>query len=153
MSDIESVLNETRLFPPADAFARSAAIPDMAAYRALCAEAERDYEGFWARLAREQIGWKKPFTKTLDESNAPFFKWFEDGMLNASWNCLDRHLPTIADKTAIVFEADDGQVALRLGALDAVVDLGRRAVAHGDAHLGVLRNVEREVLAHHGEAI
>ncbi|MFN8773601.1 MAG: acetate--CoA ligase [bacterium] len=111
MSTIESVLNETRLFPPSATFAGSATISGMEAYRALCAEAERDYEGFWARLAREHIGWKKPFTKVLDESNAPFFKWFEDGTLNASWNCLDRHLDTQPDKTAIVFEADDGQVS------------------------------------------
>src|SRR5678816_438194 len=54
--------------------------------------------------------WKKPFTKTLDESNAPFFKWFYDGELNASENCLDRHLATLGDKVAIIFEADDGKV-------------------------------------------
>jgi acetyl-CoA synthetase len=110
MSTIESVLNETRLFPPAAAFARDAAVPGMEAYRALCAEAERDYEGYWARLAREHIGWKTPFTQVLDDSNAPFFRWFGDGRLNASWNCLDRHLDTIPGKTALVFEADDGTV-------------------------------------------
>jgi acetyl-CoA synthetase len=110
MSTIESVLNETRLFPPAAAFARDAAVPGMEAYRALCAEAERDYEGYWARLAREHIGWKTPFTQVLDDSNAPFFRWFGDGRLNASWNCLDRHLDTIPEKTALVFEADDGTV-------------------------------------------
>jgi len=111
MSTIESVLNENRQFAPPASFAGSATISGMDAYRALCAEAERDYEGFWARLAREHIGWKTPFTKVLDESNAPFFRWFEDGTLNASWNCLDRHLATIPDKTAIVFEADDGKVS------------------------------------------
>ncbi len=110
MSTIESVLNETRLFPPPAAFTRDAAIPGMEAYRALCAEAERDYEGFWARLAREHIGWKVPFTQVLDSSNAPFFRWFWDGRLNASWNCLDRHLDTIPDKAALIFEADDGTV-------------------------------------------
>ena len=60
-------------------------------------------------LASELL-WHKPFTKVLDESNAPFFKWFEDGELNASYNCLDRHLKTQPDKTAIIFEADDGTV-------------------------------------------
>ena len=76
-----------------------------------CAEAERDFEGFWARLARETLLWTKPFTKVLDESKAPFFKWFDDGELNASYNCLDRHLEDAAgDKTAIIFEADDGKV-------------------------------------------
>jgi acetyl-CoA synthetase len=76
----------------------------------MCKEAERDFEGFWAKLAREELRWSKPFTKTLDESNAPFFKWFHDGELNASENCLDRHLKTQPDKIAIIFEADDGKV-------------------------------------------
>jgi acetyl-CoA synthetase len=107
---IESVLQENRVFPPAPAFVQQANISGMDAYRKLCAEAERDFEGFWARLAREELLWHKPFTKVLDESNAPFFKWFEDGELNASYNSLDRHLKTQPDKTAIVFEADDGQV-------------------------------------------
>ena len=84
MSTIESVLNETRLFPPPEAFARQANVSGMAAYQALCDEAARDYEGFWARLAREQLLWHKPFSKVLDERNAPFFKWFEDGELNVS---------------------------------------------------------------------
>ena len=88
-------------------------VSGMAAYQALCDEAERDFEGFWARLAREHLLWTKPFTKTLDESNAPFFKWFDDGELNASYNCLDRHLKTQPDKVAIIFEADDGKVTKR----------------------------------------
>ena len=110
MSTIESVLHETRAFPPPEAFVKQANIPGMAAYEAMCRDAERDLEGFWARLARSELKWTKPFTKTLDESNAPFFKWFHDGELNASYNCLDRHLGTQPDKVAIVFEADDGKV-------------------------------------------
>jgi acetyl-CoA synthetase len=82
----------------------------MAAYEALCKEAERDFEGFWGRLAKDNLLWHKAFTKVLDESNAPFFKWFADGELNASYNCLDRHLKTQPDKIAIIFEADDGKV-------------------------------------------
>jgi acetyl-CoA synthetase len=109
-SAIESVLQENRVFPPSAAFTKQANISGMDAYRKLCAEAERDFEGFWARLAREELLWKKPFTQVLDESKAPFFKWFADGTLNASYNCLDRHLKTQPDKTAIVFEADDGKV-------------------------------------------
>ncbi|WP_373378066.1 acetate--CoA ligase [Cupriavidus nantongensis] len=112
MSAIESVMQEHRVFNPPEAFASQAAIPSMDAYRALCDEAERDYEGFWARYARELLHWNKPFTKVLDESNAPFYKWFEDGELNASYNCLDRNLQNgNADKVAIVFEADDGTVS------------------------------------------
>ncbi|MRV73856.1 acetate--CoA ligase [Duganella sp. FT92W] len=96
--------------PPA-AFTAQANIAGMAAYDALCAEAAEDYEGFWARLARENVDWKVPFTRTLNEDNAPFYKWFEDGKLNASYNCLDRNLQNgNADKTAIIFEADDGAV-------------------------------------------
>ena len=111
MSSIESVLVENRVFPPAQAVVKAARISGMGAYQALCDEAERDFEGFWARLARENVVWTKPFTKTLDESKAPFYKWFEDGELNASANCLDKHMGTpVENKTAIIFEADDGAV-------------------------------------------
>jgi acetyl-CoA synthetase len=111
MSEIESLMHEHRVFPPSDEFVNNAAVSGMDAYRALCAEAEKDYEGFWARLAKEHLEWKKPFTKVLDESQAPFYKWFEDGELNVSYNCLDRNLTNgNADKTAIIFEADDGSV-------------------------------------------
>ncbi len=110
-SAIESVLVENRVFPPPAALAAAANVSGMAGYEALCAEAERDFEGFWGRLARDNVQWTKPFTRTLDESKAPFFEWFADGELNASANCLDRHIGTpIENKTAIVFEADDGAV-------------------------------------------
>src|SRR5688572_13909643 len=109
-STIESVLSETRVFPPSEAFVQQANVSGMAAYRAMCAEAEADLEGFWAKHAKAELNWTKPFTKILDESNAPFFKWFHDGELNASHNCLDRHLSKQPDKVAIVFEADDGKV-------------------------------------------
>ena len=81
MSAIESVLVENRVFPPSEAIVKSARISGMAAYEAMCQEASQDFEGFWARLARENVVWNKPFTRTLDESNAPFYKWFEhDGV-------------------------------------------------------------------------
>ncbi|MBK6980471.1 MAG: acetate--CoA ligase [Betaproteobacteria bacterium] len=110
MSKIESVHHEERVFPPAEAFVKQANVSGMVAYQALCDEAGRDFEGFWARLARENLLWSKPFTKTLDESKAPFYRWFHDGELNASYNCLDRHLESQPDKVAIIFEADDGKV-------------------------------------------
>ncbi|MDR6214836.1 acetate--CoA ligase [Paracidovorax wautersii] len=110
-SAIESVLVENRVFPPPEALSRNARVSGMDGYNALCAEAEGDFEGFWSRLARENVQWTKPFTQALDESNAPFFQWFADGELNASANCLDRHIGTpVEHKTAIVFEADDGAV-------------------------------------------
>lgn len=107
---IESVLHENRIFKPSTTFQQAAAVPSMDVYNALCKEAEDDYEGFWAKLARELLYWHKPFTKTLNQENAPFYKWFEDGELNVSANCLDRHLKTIPNKTAIIFEADNGEV-------------------------------------------
>ena len=108
-SRIESVLTETRMFPPSQAFIKQANVTEEG-YGKLVAEAERDFEGFWARLAKQEVLWHKPFTKTLDESKAPFFRWFYDGETNASYNCLDRHLKTQPDKIAIIFEADDGKV-------------------------------------------
>ena len=110
-SAIQSTLVENRVFPPTEATMKNARISGMPAYEALCAEAEQDFEGFWARLARENLQWSKPFTRTLDESNAPFYRWFDDGELNASANCLDRHIGTPTEnKNAIIFEADDGAV-------------------------------------------
>ena len=108
---MEPLMNESRIFNPPTDFVKNAAISGMDAYNKLCAEAEKDYEGFWARLAKEHVYWKQPFTKTLDESKAPFYKWFEDGTTNASYNCLDRNLEIgNANKIAIVFESDDGKV-------------------------------------------
>ena len=110
-SAIESVLVENRVFPPAEATVKSARISGMDGYNALCAAAEKDFEGFWAQLARDNVQWSKPFTRTLDESNAPFYQWFDDGELNASANCLDKHMGTPTEnKTAIIFEADGGEV-------------------------------------------
>ncbi|KAF0813035.1 Acetyl-coenzyme A synthetase [Andreprevotia sp. IGB-42] len=110
MSSIDSVLKETRLFPPSDEFRTKANVSGMEGYNALCEKADNDYEGFWAELARELVSWKKPFTKTLNDSNAPAYKWFEDGELNVSYNCIDRHLEARGNKVAIIFEADDGSV-------------------------------------------
>ena len=110
-SAIESVLVENRVFPPADAVVKAARIAGMDAYNALCAEADQDPNGFWGRLAKDNVVWNKPFTRVLDESNAPFYKWFDDGELNASANCLDKHVGTPTEnKTAIIFEADGGEV-------------------------------------------
>ncbi len=111
MGNIESNLQEKRVFEPAAEIVKAANISGMDAYRALCAEAERDFTGFWGRLGKEHIVWHKPFTQVLDESKAPFYKWYADGELNASFNCLD--VPVKAgngEKTAIIFEADDGKV-------------------------------------------
>ncbi len=111
MANIETFSQETRVFPPPAEFAKDAAISSMDAYRALVAEAEQDYEGFWGRLARENLQWQTPFTKVLNESDAPFYKWFDDGKLNVSYNCLDVHLHNgNANKAAVIFETDSGDV-------------------------------------------
>ncbi len=104
-------MSETHIYLPSQEWQEQAHIKGMPAYQALVAEAEADYQGYWARLAREFLSWQTPFTKVLNDSDAPFFKWFEDGRLNASYNCLDRHVEAgLGDKTAIIFEADDGSV-------------------------------------------
>ncbi len=104
-------MSETKIFPPPQSAVTGAFISGMDAYAKLVAEAEVDHNAYWSRLAREFISWKTPFTRGLDESQAPFFKWFEDGTLNVSYNCLDRNIERgLADKTAIIFEADDGAV-------------------------------------------
>jgi len=111
MSSIESVLHENRVFEPSEAVKAQATISGMDAYKALCAEAEADYEGYWGRLAKEHVVWQTPFTKVLDESHAPFYKWFPDGKLNVSYNCLDKNVAAgLGDKVAIIFEADKGEV-------------------------------------------
>ncbi|WP_300089114.1 acetate--CoA ligase [uncultured Nitrosomonas sp.] len=110
MATIESILHENRVFPPAGEFVRNANLSGMNAYETLHQAAERDYTGFWAKLAKQHLTWHKPFTRVFDDTDPPFYKWFDDGELNISWNCLDRHLTTQADKTAIIFESDEGEV-------------------------------------------
>ena len=110
-NSIESVMIETRVFPPPAEFAKQANVSQAAGYTALLEESDRDPEGFWGRLAREELHWNKPFTKVLDESRAPFYEWFGDGELNVSANCLDANLKNgNANKVAIIFESDSGDV-------------------------------------------
>jgi acetyl-CoA synthetase len=104
---IESALNEVRSFAPPARFAARARLKakDLDALRR---RADEDYVGFWADLARAHLQWHRPFTRTLDESQAPNYRWFEDGELNVSANCLDAHLATRGQKRAIVFEGEPG---------------------------------------------
>jgi len=111
MSAAEHTPHELHTYDPPAGLKAQAWVSGMDAYDALCAEAEADHEGFWAKRARELLSWRKPFTQTLDASDAPFYKWFADGTLNASYNCLDRQVEAgLGDKVAIIFEADDGSV-------------------------------------------
>ncbi|MGR3807205.1 acetate--CoA ligase [Pasteurella testudinis] len=110
MQHLDSVLKENRIFKPSDDFRQAANIGQLETYQDLWEFADKDYLQYWADLARELISWKKPFMTIFDDSNAPFYKWFPDGKLNASYNCLDRHLPDKGNKTALIFESDFGQV-------------------------------------------
>ena len=110
MSDqIESILHEARVFPPPAEFSAQANVK-AEDYQRMMEKAASDHVGFWADLAREKISWHTPFTVTLDDSNAPHYRWFSDGQLNVSYNCLDRHLAEREEKTAIIFESDAGDV-------------------------------------------
>ena len=99
---------KNKLYYPDKELWKNAAINSMEEYERLQNFAKKDYEGFWDSFAKEKIKWKKPYTKILDESNMPFVKWFEDGELNISEQCIDRHLETKADKVAILFEGELG---------------------------------------------
>ncbi|CAZ89029.1 acetyl-CoA synthetase [Thiomonas arsenitoxydans] len=129
MSDTATHPHERKVYYPSQQAVQSARISGMDAYRALCAEAEGDYTGFWARMARENLQWQQPFTHALDDSQAPFYKWFDDGWLNVSFNCLDVHVQAgKGDKTAIVFETDDGAVT-RVSYAELLDRVGRFANA------------------------
>ncbi len=106
-SNIESVLIEDRQFPPSAEFVANATIK-QADFDALHKAAEEDYTGFWAQQANDMLDWHTPFAQTLDDSNAPHYKWFDGGKLNVTYNCIDRHLKDKANKTAIIFEGEKG---------------------------------------------
>ncbi len=99
-----------KIYPPNPEFAKNARIKSMQEYHALMNEAKEDYEGFWKRYADEKIKWLAPYDKVLDESDAPFYKWFTNGKLNVTIQCIDRHLENRGDKIAILFEGDRGDV-------------------------------------------
>ena len=106
---IESVLIEHRTFPPSPEFTARARLKprDLDSLRKRAAD---DHVGFWADLASQELSWHRPFTVALDEARAPNYRWFTDGRLNASWNCLDVHLNERGHKTAIIFEGEPGDV-------------------------------------------
>lgn len=108
---IQSVLQEQRVFPPAPDVAAKARVGSLEAYQRLAAAAKDDPEGFWGDAARRELHWFKPFDSVLDWSEPPFARWFEGGLTNLSFNCLDRHLDgPVADKTALIWEGEPGDV-------------------------------------------
>ncbi len=100
---IANLSSEDRTFPPPSEFAAAAN-----AQPSIYDEAEADWLGFWEKQAKERITWFDEPTVVLDDSQAPFFKWFTDGTLNVSYNCLDRHLDTIGDKAAYHWIGEPG---------------------------------------------
>jgi len=100
----------SELYPPSDAFSSQAHIKSLEEYQAIYDSSISDPEAFWGEKAKELVAWAKEPTQVLDKSNAPFFKWFADGELNVSYNCLDRHLADKGDKVAILFEGEPGDV-------------------------------------------
>ena len=108
-SSIESILQETRLFPPSAEFSQNAQIKSLEDYQALYDRAQADPQKFWADLAQQELHWFQTWDEVLDWSNPPFAKWFVNGKTNLSYNCLDRHLTTDRrDKPAIVWEGEPG---------------------------------------------
>ncbi|HXH65024.1 MAG TPA: acetate--CoA ligase [Mariprofundaceae bacterium] len=107
--EIMSVLDEHRLFPPPQR--PDARLPSLEHYHALYRRFAEDMEGTWAELAREHLSWQKDFFQVLDRTRAPFFRWFGDGALNVSENCLDRHVQAgLGERTAIIWEGEPGEV-------------------------------------------
>lgn len=98
----------SQVFEPNRNFSKDARIKNMCEYKELRLQAEEDFEGYWDRLAKDTIEWFEPYTKVLDESNAPFYKWFVGGKLNVTHQCLGRHLKTRKNKAAIIWEGEDG---------------------------------------------
>ena len=104
---IDSTLTESRKFPPSAEFSAKAWVKSFDEYQALCKRADSDPDAFWAECARN-LHWFKPFGKTL-EWNFPFAKWFIGGTINASYNCLDRHLDgPRRNKAALIWEGEPG---------------------------------------------
>ncbi|EJN0603059.1 acetyl-coenzyme A synthetase N-terminal domain-containing protein, partial [Campylobacter coli] len=100
--------NTQGLFKPNKQLSRNARIKNLCEYYDLCDEVREDFEGFWKRQALEKIDWFSPFSRVLNDDKAPFYKWFEGGTLNVSYQCLDRHMKTRRNKAAIVFEGEMG---------------------------------------------
>src|SRR5579862_6522265 len=90
--------NESDSFPVNPEFAKYANIKTKSEYQDMVDQANNDYEAYWGRLAKRYITWNKQFTQVLDTTTLPFYKWFYDGELNISYNCLDRHLETKSSK-------------------------------------------------------
>jgi len=106
--NIQSVLEEKRVFNPPTADTTFSSLAD---WQAQCAKFEQDFEGTWGDLAKQHLTWQKPFSTVLNSDNPPFYRWFEDGYINVSENCLDRHVANgLGERIAIIWEGEPGDV-------------------------------------------
>ena len=104
MAEIESSLQENRTFNPPSNFSSNAKVKSLKEYFEICEESDKNYEKFWSDKATDFLEWNVPFNTVLNEEKAPFYQWFEDGKLNASYNCLDKNIKLgYGEKTAIIF--------------------------------------------------
>ncbi len=104
----DTVLEEVRKFPPPQGFKQGAHISSIEEYQKMYAESIKDPEKFWGSVA-DELHWFKKWDRVLDTKDAPFFKWYENGKTNISYNCIDRHLSSATkNKAAIIFEGEPG---------------------------------------------
>jgi acetyl-CoA synthetase len=106
---ISSLMQEMRRFDPPDSFRKNALIKTESEYQKIWSSAKTHPEDYWREQATKLLKWDRPFSKVMT-GEMPYVKWFEDGTINASANCLDRHLAERADKTAIIWEGEPGDV-------------------------------------------
>ena len=108
-NSINNILEENRIFPPSKEFSKTALIKDFKELIELKEAAKKDSIKFWDDYAKSEIDWFEPYQTVLDDKNAPFFKWFPEGKLNISYNCLDRHIKNgLSDKTALIWQGEPG---------------------------------------------
>jgi len=130
--NIESLLEEVRVFEPPKSSSPFSSLKD---WQFATDAFQTDFEGAWKQLAQQHLIWQKPFTQVLDDSNAPFYRWFADGHINLSENCLDRHVQGgLGERTAIIWEGEPGDVR-HISYADLLADVCQ--AANGLKSLGI----------------
>ncbi len=108
-NSINNILEEKRIFPPSKEFAENSNIRSQEELVSLKKQALDNPIQFWESFAKSELDWFEPFQTVLDSDNAPFFKWFKEGKLNITYNCLDRHIKRgLGGKTALIWEGEPG---------------------------------------------
>ncbi|ABB49680.1 acetyl-coenzyme A synthetase [Prochlorococcus marinus str. MIT 9312] len=108
-NSINNILEEKRIFPPSKQFAENSNISSQKELLSLKEQASENPTQFWESFAKSELDWFEPFQTVLDSKNAPFFKWFKEGKLNITYNCLDRHISRgLGGKTALIWEGEPG---------------------------------------------